>query len=183
MSYVPLAGDNFEPNPNQSATAPLPSANSFEVSQPPHQAHSYPSIPGYPVGYNPNPDQQAYPQVPPPYYPPGSVPGSAVNYSPYPAAQPVYNYPGYGPDGRPIHQTVEWKRHSQEVLCPHCNAYMKTETHKSVGATNWLACVGIALIGFWCGCCLIPFCIDSMDDYTHKCKQCGKTLHVIKSTC
>jgi lipopolysaccharide-induced tumor necrosis factor-alpha factor len=227
MSYIPLAGDSFQQHPDQGATAPLPSGNSFGDSQHPHQANPYPqadlhggsqhphqaqpypqgdlhggsqpphqaqpyppvapyggyqppnqaqpysSVPGHPVGFNPNPENPQHS-------------GSAVNYSAYPGysqypgAQPVYNYPGYSHDGKPIHQHVEWVREPQEVYCHYCNTTMMTETSTSVGLTNWAACLGLVLFGCGLGCCFIPFCIPSLSDYAHKCSHCGKVLKVIK---
>uniref|UniRef100_A0A1I8IXZ4 LITAF domain-containing protein n=1 Tax=Macrostomum lignano TaxID=282301 RepID=A0A1I8IXZ4_9PLAT len=35
----------------------------------------------------------------------------------------------------------------------------------------WIACGGLALLGCWLGCCLIPFCIDGLKDDIHSCPQ------------
>ena len=120
MSYVPLSGDSFQPQPNQSATAPIPSSDSFGGSQPPHQGQGQPPHQGQ--GQPPYQGQGQPPyqgQGQPPYqghsYPPAdsyggaqpphqdhsypSVPGHPAPINPHPEHP---QYPGYNPPGAPV---------------------------------------------------------------------------------
>lgn len=171
MSYVPLQGEGYEYKAPPAASAPLMSADSFNTL-------SVPLNPN-PVTFNPSPTTVTFGQNP------TGAPGSAVYYEsqPYPGyaqyqgPQPVYQYPGYSAQGQPINQPVSWGRNPQDLQCYHCKQFTRTNIHYTTGAANILACFGIALIGCFCGCCLIPFCIDSMKDVEHRCQHCGKFLH------
>ena len=48
-----------------------------------------------------------------------------------------------------------------QCTCPHCKQMIVTRTQKKAGILTWLICGGIILVGGWCGCCFIPFCIDA----------------------
>ena len=39
-----------------------------------------------------------------------------------------------------------------------------------------LLCVVLCLFGLVFGCCLIPFCVDSVKDVIHKCPNCGAVI-------
>ena len=47
---------------------------------------------------------------------------------------------------------------------------------KKIGGLAWLLCFVIAIFGFWCGCCLIPFCFDITNDQEHRCEHCHEIV-------
>ena len=49
-----------------------------------------------------------------------------------------------------------------QCVCPHCHQPIVTRVEQQTGLLSWLLCAGILLLGGWLGCCLIPFCIDSL---------------------
>lgn len=49
-----------------------------------------------------------------------------------------------------------------QCICPHCHQAIVTRVEKKTGLVSWLVCGGIVLVGGWLGCCLIPFCVDSL---------------------
>ncbi len=46
--------------------------------------------------------------------------------------------------------------------CPNCNQIIVTRVEKRTGLVTWIGCGVIAMFGGCLGCCLIPFCIDSL---------------------
>lgn len=64
-------------------------------------------------------------------------------------------------------------RHPTTALCSKCQTNVQTQTRLEDGCGTWLICGGICLAGFWCGCCLIPFCMDDCKDVIHSCSRCG----------
>ncbi|XP_068699222.1 lipopolysaccharide-induced tumor necrosis factor-alpha factor homolog [Montipora foliosa] len=144
---------------------------------PPYQGppvHSaYPTQPGYPQGYPPAQ--------------PGYQPG-------YPPGQPGYpTPPAYGaPPQMPQHTTTTtvvqqpptavvignamYGESPVSMVCPYCNATIVTSVTYSPGTLAWLACLGLVLVGCGAGCCLIPFCIDGMQDAVHTCPNCHRQL-------
>ncbi|CAF3087939.1 unnamed protein product [Rotaria socialis] len=63
-----------------------------------------------------------------------------------------------------------------KCVCFQCGATILARATKENGILTWLLCGGLLLIGCWCGCCLIPFCVDSVKDTVHYCPQCSTTL-------
>lgn len=61
-------------------------------------------------------------------------------------------------------------------VCPACHATVSTSTVYKPGAMCILLCVVLCLFGLVLGCCLIPFCIDSVKDVIHKCPNCGAVI-------
>uniref|UniRef100_A0A672Y2J0 LITAF domain-containing protein n=1 Tax=Sphaeramia orbicularis TaxID=375764 RepID=A0A672Y2J0_9TELE len=53
-------------------------------------------------------------------------------------------------------------------------------TYTSVSSVTWLVCIMTALIGCVAGCCLIPFCLDSLKSLTHRCPRCRSSIRTIK---
>ena len=49
-----------------------------------------------------------------------------------------------------------------QCTCPHCHQTICTRIEKKTALLSWLLCGGILLFGGWLGCCLIPFCMDSL---------------------
>ena len=43
-----------------------------------------------------------------------------------------------------------------------------TEATYRPGLLTWLIAGGVCLVGCWLGCCLIPFCIDGVQDVEHR---------------
>lgn len=141
------------------------------------------SLPGYPP-----PGQPAYPAQP--GYPPPQ--------QGYPPAQPGYPPPqGYGPPppvgAQHTTTTVIQQQPTTVVIgnamygespvsmaCPFCNATIVTSVSYSPGTLAWLACGGLILVGCWAGCCLIPFCVDAMQDAIHTCPNCRRQLGVYR---
>ncbi|RUS80838.1 hypothetical protein EGW08_011393 [Elysia chlorotica] len=60
--------------------------------------------------------------------------------------------------------------------CPHCQADVQTGTHYETGTLTWILCAVIFIVGFFCGCCFIPFCIDSAKDVVHTCPSCRQQI-------
>uniref|UniRef100_A0A665VE96 LITAF domain-containing protein n=1 Tax=Echeneis naucrates TaxID=173247 RepID=A0A665VE96_ECHNA len=66
--------------------------------------------------------------------------------------------------------------------CPQCQQFIVTEISTAVSSVTWMVCWMTALVGYGCvgGCCLIPFCMDSMKSTAHKCPKCRSTISTIK---
>ena len=137
----------------------------------------YPAQPGYP------PPQQGYPPAQPGYAPPSG-------YAPP---------PGYGPPPASAHTQAThtttiiqqptaavvvgnamYGESPVSMVCPYCTATIVTSVSYTPGTLAWLACGGLILVGCWGGCCLIPFCIDAMQDACHTCPNCRRQLGVFR---
>jgi len=66
------------------------------------------------------------------------------------------------------------------MTCPFCQASIVTSTVYTNGTLTWIACGGVALMGGWLGCCLVPFCMDSLKDVIHNCPNCQKQVGVYR---
>lgn len=105
-----------------------------------------------------------YPAAPPSYFeatgqqPPPPPPGFKPVTS-QPQAVPIVSIPHVGPE--PLVAT-----------CPNCGLNIETVTRTEPGLIAYLSGALIFLFGFWCGCCLIPCCIDSCMDVHHSCPNC-----------
>ncbi|XP_078119909.1 lipopolysaccharide-induced tumor necrosis factor-alpha factor [Sander vitreus] len=66
------------------------------------------------------------------------------------------------------------------VCCPHCHHVVTSKVTYVPGRIAWWMCLLITLMGFICGCCLIPFGMRSLQDAHHSCPQCGKHLHIYR---
>nr|BAN20724.1 conserved hypothetical protein [Riptortus pedestris] len=62
------------------------------------------------------------------------------------------------------------------MQCPNCHMTIETSTKTEPGLIAYISGVLIFLFGFWCGCCLIPCCIDSCMDVHHTCPNCKAYL-------
>ena len=51
--------------------------------------------------------------------------------------------------------------HPVHLVCPQCKASVLSRLTYESGIATWLIAGGLCLFGLGCGCCLIPFCIDS----------------------
>lgn len=107
----------------------------------------------------PNEYQQPY-EPPPPYNataPLAPQPIAIVN----PTVTVVVDDGKFGPYPKPM-------------KCYHCGEQVMTTTDRKAGPITWLLCTALCLVGCFCGCCLIPFCIPSTQDVMHKCPKCKK---------
>lgn len=165
------------------------------AEQPPSYSQAVPAGTAYP------PPGAAYPPqgtaYPPP--PPGAYPANPAGaYPPQPAgpytAQPGYGQqkgmpppaPGYpqlgvqgpGPGGPTIIMVQPGINSFQPVQtnCPFCQQLIQTRVRYETGGLTWLAVGGLALMGCWGGCCLIPLCIDEAKDAVHECPACNKII-------
>ncbi|KAA8594599.1 hypothetical protein FQN60_011734 [Etheostoma spectabile] len=66
------------------------------------------------------------------------------------------------------------------VSCPHCHHVVTSKVTYVPGNVAWCMCLLITLMGFICGCCLIPFGLRSLQDVHHSCPRCGKHLGIYK---
>ncbi|XP_068687660.1 LITAF domain-containing protein-like [Montipora capricornis] len=135
---------------------------------PPYPAQQHPGVypqPGY------NPQQPAYSSQQP-------------GYPPQPA--PYGNQPGYTSTTTIIHQPTavlamaNFHEIPVPMTCPNCRATIVTSTDYVTGTLTWLACLGLCVVGCDAGCCLIPFCVDSMKDVIHTCPSCGTQVGVYR---
>uniref|UniRef100_A0A8C5S923 Lipopolysaccharide induced TNF factor n=1 Tax=Laticauda laticaudata TaxID=8630 RepID=A0A8C5S923_LATLA len=131
--------------------------------------------------------------VPFPYPPAGGIPAKGA-LAPYPAqpqppflAQPYGMQPQLTPAIPPVPQQTVYipgplvfLEHPMQICCPACNQMIVTRISYQPGALAWLSCGGLALVGCWLGCCLIPFCVDAMQDVQHFCPCCNAFLGVHK---
>ncbi|UJR08361.1 hypothetical protein I4U23_012632 [Adineta vaga] len=63
-----------------------------------------------------------------------------------------------------------------QCTCQRCNQTIVTRIEESNGALAWIICLVLVLVGFWLGCCLIPFCIRDIKTRVHYCPNCGTEL-------
>jgi len=155
----------------------------------PSQQAPYPSAAppmGAPPAYGDVYGQQAAPPVagaPAPGPQPAYAPGYAQQ-PPVHTQQPAY---GSAPTTVIIQQQApptiinqRFGNQPQHCICPHCQHQGVSKTHHESGLGTWLAAGGICLFGCWVGCCLIPFCLNDLQDTVHKCEKCKKVIRVKK---
>lgn len=140
-----------------------------------------PPPPGYPTpaAYPPPPPGTIHPQGygPPP---PGYGPPPPSGYGP----PPPMGQPGmYGPPSgqttvivQPSVAIANFSDNPIQLRCPKCNAEIMTSTHYETGTLSWILCLILCFFGFFMGCCLIPFCIDSAKDVVHTCPNCNQHI-------
>ncbi|CAG9324977.1 unnamed protein product [Blepharisma stoltei] len=68
---------------------------------------------------------------------------------------------------------------SQNIYCPTCGKNTWTRIEKKNGWFTYLSCTYLCLIGCFCGCCLIPFCVKRCKDSHHYCCNCNTRLAVV----
>lgn len=66
------------------------------------------------------------------------------------------------------------------VQCPFCMAVVRTKTQAVPGTATWLTCLGLVVVGCFYGCCLIPFCLEGLQDVEHICPHCQRTIALRK---
>merc|ERR1711890_12653 len=90
-----------------------------------------------------------YTQPPPPYQQPPPVVQTVLVQGPVFGRQPV------------------------NTTCKSCGAQITTATKEETGVIAYVIAAVTCALGIWCGCCLIPFCMDNMKDVTHFCPNCN----------
>ncbi|XP_013969943.1 LITAF domain-containing protein isoform X1 [Canis lupus familiaris] len=109
-----------------------------------------------------------YPQGPPP--PPGPRPPGAPSPPPLYIQSPQAFHPGLSSLPRMGSATPI------QSVCPYCGNYIITVTNPVPGTLTWLLCTGFFVFGCFLGCCLLPFCVDSLMDVKHTCPVCQHEL-------
>ncbi|TRY78869.1 hypothetical protein TCAL_10651 [Tigriopus californicus] len=117
-------------------------------------------------GYN-----AAYPPLPPSY--------EESNHGGYTYSS---NAPPPAQEAQQIVVPLQLGDEPAKLKCPQCHQMIKTRVTSSSGLGAWLACAGCAIFGLVFGCCLIPFCIDSMKVYNHYCPSCNTYLGRFKGS-
>ncbi|XP_073503824.1 lipopolysaccharide-induced tumor necrosis factor-alpha factor [Phyllobates terribilis] len=108
----------------------------------------------------PHPGMEAKPMTPSPPY----------MAQPLPVQTPVAVQTVY------VQQPVVFHDRPVQICCPRCRSLTTTRLVHTSGALAWLSCGGLCLLGCGFGCCLIPFCIDSLKDVDHYCSSCQALL-------
>nr|XP_046194191.1 lipopolysaccharide-induced tumor necrosis factor-alpha factor homolog [Oncorhynchus gorbuscha] len=61
--------------------------------------------------------------------------------------------------------------------CSNCHQRVTTVVTNRPGWAAWAMCGLLTLMGFICGCCLIPFLVAGFQDAHHSCPLCHAHLH------
>ncbi|CAL8139164.1 unnamed protein product [Orchesella dallaii] len=75
-----------------------------------------------------------------------------------------------------ILQPYSFGSKSAKVTCSKCQREVLTEMDKHPSVTAWISAAIIAICGCFCGCCIIPLCMDSCMNTEHGCPECGTHL-------
>nr|CUU99772.1 hypothetical transcript [Hymenolepis microstoma] len=67
-----------------------------------------------------------------------------------------------------------------DTFCVQCNHGIRTSTELMVGPCTHVAAGVICFFGCFCGCCLIPYCVDDCMDILHKCPNCHREMGKFK---
>lgn len=150
----------------------------------------YPSA----FGQAPPPAQPFYPQQQGQMPPPPSYDGHQQQYGQPPSQYP--QQPGFvggpavtsQPMGQPTQTVIHVSGRAQQrygdqpvsMICPNCGQNITTSTYKVTSVVQWAAAGGLLVVGCWLGCCLIPLCIDSLQDVKHSCPNCKAYLGMYK---
>ncbi|KAM3916683.1 lipopolysaccharide-induced tumor necrosis factor-alpha factor isoform 1-T2 [Leptodactylus fuscus] len=144
------------------------------------QAGNYQPIPGeYVVPSAPPSYEEAtfchQPYPPPPPLQPG-MEAKPLNPTPPYVVQPVPMQAPVTVQTVYVQQPVTFHDRPIQLCCPNCSRLTTTRLVHTSGALAWLSCGGLCLLGCGFGCCLIPFCIDSLKDVDHYCANCHALL-------
>lgn len=107
-----------------------------------------------------------YPQPQPAAYPQPQQNSAAMSTNNVVVTQPVASF------------VMAVRESPVRITCPNCNADVITATEYEVNWVPWVACVFLVFFGCFLGCCLIPFCLDSLKDVVHKCPNCKHQISV-----
>ncbi|CAD8164118.1 unnamed protein product [Paramecium pentaurelia] len=70
--------------------------------------------------------------------------------------------------------------YSLNVRCPECAGMIQTKLTYIPGCLSFSLCLTMCAFGLFCGCCLIPFCINCCKKQVHQCPLCEKVLGEVK---
>ncbi|XP_063284906.1 lipopolysaccharide-induced tumor necrosis factor-alpha factor [Pelobates fuscus] len=156
---------------------PIPGGYVVPSAPPSYEEATYGHQPYPPQPYPPQPPPpQPYPTQPYPTQPPPPQPGmdaKHMNSAPY-IVQPVpMQPPPVAVQTVYVQQPIVFHDRPVQMCCTYCTRMMTTRLSYTSGALAWLSCGGLCLLGCGAGCCLIPFCIDSLKDVDHYCSSCN----------
>lgn len=63
------------------------------------------------------------------------------------------------------------------LACHYCGHEAHTTLNYQSGVRAWITCGGLCALGCWFGCCLLPFCMESLQEPQHLCTHCKKVLN------
>ncbi|KAL4624492.1 hypothetical protein GN956_G17448 [Arapaima gigas] len=67
--------------------------------------------------------------------------------------------------------------HPCSTTCTNCHQRITARVTYKPGIFSWVICVVFVIFGLICGCCLIPFFVESFQDAHHSCPLCSAHLH------
>ncbi|CAD8154777.1 unnamed protein product [Paramecium pentaurelia] len=70
--------------------------------------------------------------------------------------------------------------YSLNVRCPECAGMIQTKLTYVSGCLSFSLCLTMCVFGLFCGCCLIPFCMNCCKRQVHQCPLCEKVLGDVK---
>lgn len=69
------------------------------------------------------------------------------------------------------------------MVCPHCREQTVSRLKYESNIINHIMAFTCCIFGLWCGCCLIPYCINSIKNVRHECNRCGTFLGLHRNGC
>merc|ERR1711945_54936 len=94
---------------------------------------------------------------------------------------PYNNVAGTGPPVQNVVvQNVDFGSRPVTMVCPRCNNQITTNTSAVTSTAQHIGCCLCCIFGGVFGCCLIPYCMDSLQQVTHTCPLCKSTLGIYK---
>ncbi|XP_048729367.1 lipopolysaccharide-induced tumor necrosis factor-alpha factor homolog [Ostrea edulis] len=138
------------------------------------------------TAHNPPPAYQTFPQqgqqVPPSVYPREAPPKYEEGLTSYQQNPGSYQHGTTVVTTQPVVylQDQSFNTMSKPMICPCCNTQISTSVEYEAGALTWLSSGLICIFGCWLGCCLIPFCIQDLQDVKHICPNCSKVVGVYR---
>ncbi|XP_046857254.1 lipopolysaccharide-induced tumor necrosis factor-alpha factor homolog [Xenia sp. Carnegie-2017] len=186
---APPAYDANGQSSNQTGETQAPHVSQPQAAYPAQPQAAYPAqpqaaYPAQPQAAYPAQPQAAYPKQPEgayPTQPEGAYPVQPNHPPPY-TLNETQNMTTTTIVGQPttILAPLTFGPVPLAMVCPHCNAQIVTTVSRDTGLLPWLVCCGLCVAGCWYGCCLIPFCIEDLQDCKHTCPNCQKCLGVYK---
>eukprot|EP00088_Acartia_fossae_P046752 TRINITY_DN50575_c0_g1_i1.p1 TRINITY_DN50575_c0_g1~~TRINITY_DN50575_c0_g1_i1.p1 ORF type:complete len:117 (+),score=3.57 TRINITY_DN50575_c0_g1_i1:30-380(+) len=108
--------------------------------------------------------------------------GDQVTVPPsYSAVPNVGNELNAPPQPRIVHQPIMFGKDPINMVCNHCGYEITTSVAKDPGLIAYSLAGAICVVGFFCGCCLIPLGMDSLKDAIHTCPNCKVFLGKYKA--